>query len=46
MAGSDAFNRGKRSGDEIEMDDGPLSNESGSRKEPGFPTKSIKYSLK
>lgn len=46
MAGSADLNRGKRSGEEIDMDDGPLSKESGSHKQPGFPTKSTKYSLK
>lgn len=46
MVGSTGFNLGKRSGEEIEMDDGPLSKESGSHKEPGFPIKSTKYSLK
>lgn len=32
MAGSTGFSRGKRKGEEIEMDDGPLSTESGSHK--------------
>ena len=38
--------RGKRNGEEIEMVEGPLSEESGSHKQPGFPTKSTRYSLK
>lgn len=46
MAGSTDLNRGKRNGEEIDMEDGPLSMESGSHKQPGFPTKSTIYSLK
>jgi hypothetical protein len=38
--------RGKRNGEEIEMEEGPLSKESGSHKKPGLPTKSTRYSLK
>ena len=45
MAGSTDLNCGKRNGEQIEMEDGPLSKESGSHKQPGFPTRSTKYSL-
>lgn len=37
--------RGKRSGDEIEMEDGPFSKESGLCKLPGLPIKSTRNSL-
>jgi len=36
---------GKRKGEQNEMEDGPLSKESGSDKCPGFPIKSTRYSL-
>lgn len=38
-------NIGRRRGEQIDTEDGPLSTESGSDKNPGFPIKSIKYSL-
>lgn len=38
-------NIGRRRGEQIDMEDGPLRTESGSDKDPGFPIKSIKYSL-
>ena len=46
MVGSTDLIRGKRNGEEIEMEEGPLSKESGSHKQPGIPTKSTRYSLK
>lgn len=46
MAGSAGFSRGNRNGEEIKMEDGPLSKESGSYKQPGLPIKSTRYSLK
>lgn len=42
---SDDLNLGRRKGEEIEIDEGPLSRESGSYKDPGFAIKSTKYSL-
>ena len=36
---------GGRNGEETEMDDSPFKRESGSDKNPGFPIKSIRYSL-
>lgn len=45
MVGSAGLSRGKRKGEENEMEDGPLSKESGSDKFPGFPIKSTRYSL-
>jgi len=45
MAGSTCPNLGRRNGEEIEMEDGPLSNEFGSDKHPGSRIKSTKYSL-
>lgn len=46
MLASTGLDCGKRKGEEIAMEDGPLSKESGSHKHPGFPTKSITDSLK
>lgn len=45
MLVSTGLDRGKRNGEEIEMEAGPLSKESGSHKHPGLPTKSTRYSL-
>lgn len=45
MAGSTCPNLGRRNGEGIEMEDGPLSNEFGSYKHPGSRIKSTKYSL-
>jgi hypothetical protein len=36
---------GGRNGEETEIDDSPFKRESGSDKNPGFPIKSIRYSL-
>jgi hypothetical protein len=36
---------GGRNGEETEMDESPFKRESGSDKKPGFPIKSIRYSL-
>nr|GMD83436.1 hypothetical protein ACMD2_23844 [Ipomoea batatas]GMD88122.1 hypothetical protein ACMD2_23844 [Ipomoea batatas] len=40
IRGSTCLNLGKRNGEEIAMEDGPFSIESGSHKHPGIPTKS------
>lgn len=45
MIDSIGFSLGNRNGEEIEMDDGPLSKESGSHKQPGLPIRSMRYSL-
>lgn len=45
VVGSTSLNLGNRNGEEIEIEDGPLSEESGSHKHPGFPIKSTRYSL-
>lgn len=45
IVGSTCLYLGKRKGEGIEMEDGPLIKESGSHKTPGLPTKSTRYSL-
>lgn len=45
IAGSTCPNLGRRNGEEIEMEDRPLSNEFGSDKYPGSRIKSTRYSL-